>query len=269
MRWRLLVDGAARGSWNMAVDHAILEACSKAAAEATIRFYRWDPPCLSIGYFQSLRREVDTEYCKSAGIEWVRRPTGGRAVLHDDEITYSVVAPESALRGTVLESYKTISEALLDGFARLGVQASIVSVREKGVLYGESGACFDAPSWYEITVGTRKLVGSAQVRKDGAILQHGSILLSFDAERLLDALGVRPGTRRDRLREILGKNVGSLNELADSGLSCEAVTDAMIFGFRKRFATDLEYGALSDAEIERARELERSVYRNPEWNERK
>ena len=214
--WRLLNTGHADGATNMAVDEAILLAVAQGKAPPTLRFYGWQPPCLSIGYNQSAG-EVDVERCRERGVDFVRRPTGGRAVLHADELTYSVVAPQDEPRvaGGVIESYRRLSQGLIAGLRALGVgavqaeewtpQLAAVGARaSSGVRQIGDGekpaACFHVPSAYEIAVGGRKLVGSAQVRRRGCVLQHGALPLVGDVARILDFLRV-PGGRREELRE--------------------------------------------------------------------
>jgi lipoate-protein ligase A len=145
--WRLLNTGSADGATNMAIDEAILTAVAEGRSQPTLRFFAWEPPCLSIGYNQAMRDEVDIARCQEAGVDFVRRSTGGRAILHTDELTYSIVAPQDEPRvvGGVLESYRRLSVGLVRGLCLLGVD---VAQAEAG--HGQdadvSAACFDAPS---------------------------------------------------------------------------------------------------------------------------
>ena len=198
--WRYLPYAVYSGAENMAVDEALLLTMAHTLdPQPVLRFYGWSPATLSLGYAQSYHKEVDEEACLAEGIEIVRRPTGGRAVLHQYELTYSVIAPEHDphVSGTVIQSYLKISQALLKGLKALGVPAEIVAC--SGLNGASSSACFDAPSWYELVVDGRKLVGSAQVRKEGMLLQHGSILLHFDAELLFRLLKFPNEEIRQRL----------------------------------------------------------------------
>ena len=153
----------------MALDEALLQHYVNSLVKGehpapTLRFYGWQPPCLSLGYAQRAEREVDFEGCTRLGVDWVRRPTGGRAILHDwSELTYSLTAMEHEpyLKGGVLESFRKISGALVEGLHRLGVEAETAGKEARGA---STAACFDAPSAYEITFGGRKLIGSAQAR---------------------------------------------------------------------------------------------------------
>src|SRR5215213_5352705 len=142
-----------------------------------LRFYGWQPAALSLGYAQRAEREVNFKACEEMGIEWVRRPTGGRAILHDHaELTYSLVGSveDPQFSGGVLESYRKISGALVEGLRRLGVEAEMAEKDRRGHADALTSACFDAPSAYEITWQGRKIIGSAQARQRGALLQQGT-----------------------------------------------------------------------------------------------
>src|SRR5256714_4150073 len=175
--WRLLLDSPAAGAWNMAVDEVLLEGVVAGTAPPTLRFYGWTPPCLSLGYFQPFDA-VNLDGCRALGVDVVRRPTGGRAILHDRELTYSVVLPASTLGhdGGVLPSYRRLSLALQDGLRRLGVPATLAP-ESAGRSAAHGAVCFDRPSAPEILLHGRKLVGSAQMRRGGGPLQPGSILI--------------------------------------------------------------------------------------------
>lgn len=192
--WRLIAETRPRpGAENMAVDEAILETAAAGQAPPTLRFYAWDPPALSLGYFQDAEREADLAACRAEGVDVVRRPTGGRAVLHDREVTYSVIVPTGLLPGSVVETYRKLAGGLVLGLREIGLDAAMAPERDTpGGPGSPYGACFEVPSSYEITVGGRKVVGSAQTRRRGVILQHGAILLEFDAARLARTLGFPP-----------------------------------------------------------------------------
>ena len=183
-RWRLIMSGLADGPSNMAVDEAITEAVAAGENPPSLRFYGWQPACLSLGYRQPWT-VVDTERCVAAGWDVVRRPTGGRAILHVDELTYSVIAPagDPRVKGGILESYRRLSEALADGLIMLGL-ASAEAPPDPGTTLPAGLVCFDGPSNYEISHKGRKLVGSAQVRKKNVVLQHGTLPLIGDVGRV-------------------------------------------------------------------------------------
>jgi lipoate-protein ligase A len=264
--WRLVLDGAADGYTNMAVDEAILEAHLAGEVPATVRLYRWQPACLSIGYFQRAGKEVDEAGCRRHGVDWVRRPTGGRAILHDIELTYSVVAGEDnpTVEGGVLESYRRISTALVAGLRGLGVPAEMAPARARGRGLG-SAACFDAPSDYEVTIHGRKVVGSAQVRRRGAFLQHGAILLRVDMARQVGVLQPPPGMTQEQLAEFLRPRLISLEEALGRPACAEELAVALRAGFEQAWGLPLQEGELTPAERQRVGPL-RDKYRSDAWN---
>src|SRR5512139_4097803 len=217
--WRLLITPPAHGAWNMALDEAILEHIGRGESGPTLRLYAWDPPCLSLGHAQPFA-DVDRARLQERGWEVVRRLTGGRAILHTDEITYSVIAPndEPRVAGTVLESYNRLARALLLAVKELDLP---VEIKEGKVDHQAvpNPVCFEVPSTYEITVNGKKLIGSAQARKKEGVLQHGSLPLVGDLTRICQALVFENESERDSasarllerattLESALGKQVG-------------------------------------------------------------
>lgn len=161
-------------------DLEILEEVASGAAPPTLRLYSWSPPALSLGRFQRVERVADVEACRRLGIDIVRRPTGGRAVLHDRELTYSLVIPDrrDLIPAGVVPAYCFISGALVRAFANLGIAAELSPENARGAGFSP-GSCFDTPSAYELKVKGKKVVGSAQMRRNGVLLQHGAILLEL------------------------------------------------------------------------------------------
>ena len=184
--WRFLDTGPAAAAENMAEDEELLRGAGKPDSLPVLRFYTWLPPAVSLGRFQDAEHSVNAETCRRHGIDIVRRITGGRAVLHKDELTYSIVAPvgNSLFPNDVLGTYKVIATGLLAGLRGLGIAAEMVSRsgRHAGMVKSrtQEPACFSSPSWYEILARGRKIIGSAQRRVSGAFLQHGSILMGYD-----------------------------------------------------------------------------------------
>lgn len=282
-KWRLLISGPANGALNMAVDEAIAEAVGRGESPPTIRFYQWNPPALSLGYFQDRDREVDLDRLARLGFDCVKRPTGGRAVLHDDELTYSFIVPEAhpLFPAGVVASYQVIAAGLVRGLLRLGVPAEMAPApfSAPGALAASRGgrggphaapasaACFDAPSWYEITAGGKKIAGSAQVRRHQAILQHGSVPLSFDATRQVAALRLRDEAVRARLAQSLAGRAASLNDFRTDKAGFLDVAHALASGWEEALGIRLfpEKG-LSAAEEKKAFDLYRDKYTQEWWN---
>lgn len=268
--WRLIISPPSHGAWNMAADEAILEAVTRGEAPPTLRLYAWQPPCLSLGHAQPWS-DVDWKRLTAAGWDIVRRPTGGRAILHTDELTYAVIGPqeEPRLKGGVLESYRRLSQALLEALNLLSLQAQakpITASDENGEAKGP--VCFEVPSNYEITVNGKKLLGSAQARKQGGILQHGTLPLWGDLTRITQALHYESESQRERSAARLQERATTVEEILGHRPTWEAATRAFISAFKQELALELEPAELSAAEQGRAMELVSEKYGNPIWTER-
>lgn len=261
--WRLLLDGERDGASNMAIDEAILDAVIEGHSPPTLRFYGWSPPCLSLGRNQPLA-EVDRAACHAAGVDLVRRPSGGQAVLHAGELTYSVALlqtdPRSA--GGVLGGYRRLSEGLLAGLRQLGVEAvqSLDAHQAGGPL---SPICFDRPSDYEITFRGRKLVGSAQWRRRGGVLQHGSLPLTSDLTRIVDLFVLHERDPEEE-KHRLSARVVSLQEALGEAIPFAPAAEALAQGLAMTLNLVLIPGELSSEEQARAAEL-RSHYASDAW----
>jgi lipoate-protein ligase A len=252
--------GPGAAAWNMGVDEALLVAAATSPLPV-LRFYTWRPPAVSLGYFQRPERELDLEALRRLGLEWVRRPTGGRAVLHDDELTYSVVIREEHLAGTVIETYRVLSQALVCGLRGLGLDAEVMAHSQlTGRRVGESAACFDAPSWYEVVAGDRKVVGSAQMRRQGVILQHGSVPLTMDNQRLAAVLRLPSERARARVARLLGDKAGGIADVLGRRPALEEVKAALRKGFESALGVVFVAGQLVPAEAEAARRLAQTRY---------
>jgi lipoate-protein ligase A len=212
---------------------------------------------------------VDEQGCRRLGVDWVRRPTGGRAILHDAELTYSVVALEAnpLIGGNVRASYRKVSAALVAGLRRLGVEPDMAAAGQRGRGLG-SAACFDAPSDYEITIDGRKAVGSAQTRRSGALLQHGSILLEVDVTRQVEVLRPPPGVTRAELTAHLRPRLISLREALGREVAPQELATALRTGFEQAWGVTLQEGPLTREERTRAEEL-RHKYADEAWNRRR
>lgn len=267
--WRLLVTKAMDGPRNMAIDQAIMEAVTEELIPPTLRFYAWQPPCLSLGYTQPVV-DVDRARLAERGWDLVRRLTGGRAILHTDELTYSVTvqAANPIVAGDIVASYRRLSQALLNGLRDLGADPQADKrASEHHETHGP--VCFEVPSHYEITVGGKKLIGSAQVRKAGAVLQHGSLPLTGDITRICDALVYTDNDERERVRSRVVLRAATLESVLGQTVSWEQAVAAMTRSFQETF--DLEFtssNALTADELRRAEELRTQQYATEAWNAR-
>jgi lipoate-protein ligase A len=266
--WRLLMADplANDGATNMAIDEAVLSCVATLQSPPTLRFYAWDPPCVSAGYSQPMRDLVDLDACRRDGVTWVRRPTGGRAILHTDELTYSMAVPASEkwVRGGVVASYRHLSRGLLAGLRLLGLEVVQAEATDEQAAEG-SAACFDAPSHYEITVRGKKLLGSAQVRRHKAVLQHGALPLSGDVTRLVGYLRL-PDDERAALGAELACRAITLEEAVGRAVPILEVAEALAQGFAQVLNLKLEPGQLTHQEQALARQLCQEKYADDGWN---
>ncbi len=264
--WRLLLTPPARGAWNMAVDEAILEAVGRGESLPTLRLYAWEPPCLSLGYAQPLS-DVDLPRLQARGWDLVRRPTGGRAILHTDELTYSVAAPpdEPRVAGTLLESYNRLAAAILRALHILGLPAEMQDRHVPApAAVNANPVCFEVPSIYEITVGGKKLVGSAQARRREGVLQHGALPLTGDLTRILQVLAFPDEESRSRAAARLLQRAVTVEGFLGRKVSWDGAVQAFVTGFSEVLSLDLQAGELSAAERRRAEELVEKKYAHPE-----
>ncbi|NOX63342.1 MAG: lipoate--protein ligase family protein [Chloroflexi bacterium] len=248
----------------MAVDQAIALMSASGHSPPTLRFYQWRPPTVSLGRHQALS-EIDLARVRELGYDLVRRPTGGRAILHIDELTYSIAGPkdEPRLAGAVLDSYNRISQGLVLGLQRLGVDAVKAPASQRAGP-DVSAVCFEVPSAYEILVAGKKIIGSAQSRRAGYILQHGSLPLQGDVTRLVEALALSPAERL-ALREAVSARATTLEAVMGRHVSFWEAAVALIDGLTSALDMELEEGDLTAEEIELAQRLQREIYANPDW----
>jgi lipoyl(octanoyl) transferase len=258
--WRLIINPPARGARNMAVDEAILESVGSGVSLPTLRLYSWEPACLSLGYAQPLA-DVDIPRLNSHGWEVVRRPTGGRAVLHTDEITYSVIAPqgEPRLAGTVLEAYGRLAAALVEALHLLDLEVDVQEHTKTGSRTSNP-VCFDAPSASEITFGGKKLIGSAQARRKEGILQHGSLPLIGDLSRIVQVLTFPDEETRTRAASRLLERATTLEAALGRVVRWDEAAQAITAAFRSVLTLDLQPGELNLKESERTSQLVTAKY---------
>ena len=271
--WRLIRTPAALGAWNMAVDEAILEASGGGLVPPTLRLYAWSPPCLSLGYAQPFT-DVNQPVLEQHRWEVVRRPTGGRAILHTDELTYSVTGPmdEPRLAGGVLESYRVLAQALLYALQLLGIPAQAEekpgSAAPSARQSNQNPVCFEVPSNYEITVGGKKLIGSAQARRKEGVLQHGSLPLYGDLARIVQALVFTDAQARERAAARLLERATTAERILGHPLDWDQAAQAFAEAFAGRLNIQLQPSGLSPQELERATALMGEKYANPAWTRR-
>ncbi|WP_270179246.1 lipoate--protein ligase family protein [Alkalihalobacillus sp. CinArs1] len=274
-QWAFINSGDRSPAYNMALDEALLKWHSEGLIPPVIRFYGWDPATLSVGYFQQVDRDIDLTAVERYNMGFVRRPTGGRAVLHDKEVTYSVIVNEDYpnMPKTVTEAYRVISEGLRLGFVELGLDAYFAipqSEEEKAELRSpRSGVCFDSPSYYELVVEGRKVAGSAQTRQKGVILQHGSILLDIDEDKLFDCFKFKNERIRERMQRGFRKKAVAINALRSEPVSTNDAIQAFYNGFEEGLGIELEPYELSDEQEAYVNNLAEERYMSDEWNYKK
>ena len=270
--WRFIDSGNGSPSFNMALDEALMEWNSQGKFPPIIRFYGWNPTTLSIGFFQKAEKEIDIEAVHNQGIGFVRRPTGGRAVLHEHELTYSVIVSEShpAMPKTVAQAYRVISEGILKGFHNLGLDAYFAvpqtEADREALKSPHSPVCFDTPSWYELVVEGRKVAGSAQTRQKGVILQHGSILIDVDEDKLFSLFKYPNERVKARVQKSFKNKAVAINEISSHRVTLDETKHAFKAGFEEGLNINLEPYQLTKDEMDHVMEIAKSRYENDEWN---
>ncbi len=244
MKWRIVGLETYDAYFNMALDEAISEGIRAGSSLPTIRFYNWKPGAVSIGYFQGIRDEVNLEVCRELGIDRIRRWTGGGAVYHDfeREITYSVIAPAGIFPKNIIESYRLICGWLVNGLGNLGIEAEFKPVND-------------------ILVKNKKISGSAQTRRGGILLQHGTLLYGLDLKTMFSVLNVSKQKVTDKMIKSAEERVTCI--LAHSDTGKKEVYEALVNAFTD--GKDYVSGVWSESEIARARELAKKKYKSDEW----
>jgi lipoyl(octanoyl) transferase len=268
-QWRVIHHKPARGAWNMAVDEAILEGMQRGESPPTLRLYAWEPACLSLGFAQPVK-DVDLHALQAHGWEVVRRLTGGRAILHTDELTYSVVgsAEEPRLVGGVIESYQRLSKAMLRALELLSLP--VIHQGRNGHHPGmdQNPVCFEVPSDYEITLGGKKLIGSAQARRKGGVLQHGSLPLFGDIARITQSLNFENEDKRNEAAERVRARAATVEEGLKRRVSWDEAATAFARGFMETLNIEFVEGELSSSEISASERLSTERYAHGRWTER-
>lgn len=266
-KWRILRTPPAKGAWNMAVDEAILESTAQGLMPPTLRLYAWSPACLSLGYAQSID-DIDIDKLEKFGWDIVRRPTGGRAILHTDELTYSICGIKNSplLIGSVLESYQRLSSALLEALRLIGIEADLPKLIDKSQSTSiQNPVCFEVPSNYEITVSGKKLIGSAQSRKKNGVLQHGTLPLCGDLTRIIKVLSFTDENHKENAKIGLLNHATTVEKILGYPGDWWLTSIAFESAFQRIFNIKLHSTGLSPAEGKRAELLYNEKYNNLDW----
>ncbi|MGI0141547.1 MAG: lipoate--protein ligase family protein [Candidatus Micrarchaeales archaeon] len=245
MKWRVIPLQTNDAYFNMAADEAIGDAISEKRSPPTIRFYKWKPGAVSIGHFQSMNEEVNIGKCDLLGIDYIRRKTGGGAVYHDEngEITYSVIAPEGLFPKGIIESYKVICGWIIEGLANLNIKAQFAPIND-------------------ILVDGKKISGNAQTRRNGILLQHGTILYDLKIETMFSLLKISN-------EKISDKMIKSVEDRVTKVLNYKQVSQEELYhALLKGFTEGKEYGLsdMTEDEVERTNSLIKTAYKTREWN---
>lgn len=246
---RLLQTGYNTAAINMAIDESVLLHVAAGKSPPTFRLYGWRPPAVSIGYFQSLAEEVDLEVCTELGVDVVRRITGGGAVFHDDEVTYSAVVPEKweSIPDSIPESYEYLCRGIISGLKNLGIIASFQGLND-------------------IAAEGRKISGNAQTRRKEVVLQHGTILISVDPEKMFSLLKVPSEKIRKKMIKSAKERVTSISDILAQQASYEATVAALAEGFEEALGIEFERTELTDDELTKAERIAEEKYGAEDWN---
>ncbi len=260
--WRFLPAINDRGWMHMAIDIALSESVQNGLSAPVLRFYRWQPACVTLGKFQPVEGNIQIDYCREMGIDISRRPTGGRAIFHDDEVTFSIIISEKDLPGAgsnVMESYRALGTAMVCGMRKLGLSAELVDIHTNSFSEAASvstvanPACFAARARCDLMVNGAKIIGSAQMRRDGVILQQNSLPLNINFPLWNEIF-----YRSDWQKVAAGKAV-SLNEAAGRIIPEEEVIAALKSGFSEELGIKWIDSEITAEEMERSKEHAKSL----------
>ncbi len=251
-KWRLLQTGYLSAYTNMAIDRAVMLSHSKNSVPPTVRFYGWKPSAISIGYFQSLKDEVELDACNKLNIDYVRRITGGGAVFHENELTYSIVISEShpSIPKNILESYGRICGAIIKGLNNLGIESNYSPIND-------------------IISNGKKISGNAQTRKIKTVLQHGTVLTDVNVEKMFSVLKVPTEKIKDKLISNVKERVTSIKHILGEEPTFNEIAYSMKKGFEEEFNISLVDGELTKEEIELTKKFENECFSTYDWNHRK
>jgi lipoate-protein ligase A len=249
---RLLRTGSRDAAFNMGLDEAVLEGVSSGSMPPTLRLYAWKPAAVSIGFFQGLDEEVDVVSCAAHGVDVVRRITGGGAVFHQSEITYSVVIPEGhpLAPASIMASYEMLCAGIVAALASLGIESVFAPIND-------------------IVSGGKKISGNAQTRRKHCLLQHGTVLLDVDVQAMFALLKVPAEKAKGKLIEDVKARVTSLRAILGRAITFEEAERALIAGFAASLGIRFTESDPSDAELDRAREIAQEKFADPSWTGRR
>ena len=265
--WRLLPFQINTAFENMAIDEAVFRESQFAGGPPTLRFFGWHPPAVSVGFFQKLSHDIDMEACHAKQIDIVRRITGGKAVFHKEELTYSLVGREDhhLFPPGIQRKYEIISEALAVGLASLGIRTEMQERRTK-LTDDLHEFCFATPAQNELLANGRKICGSAQARANGSFLQHGSILLDFDPLAAFNLMTLNKNDVQIKIQKLMDSVTGIYSEISEKpGL--HEIIEMMVQAFEQRFGIQLIKGELSENEKSLKDELLSTKYLSQSWTQ--
>ena len=245
---RILRTGFENAYFNMGLDEAVLDSVASGASLPTLRFYGWKPRAISLGYFQGIKDEIDIEACRGHGVDIVRRITGGGAVFHDAELTYSIVIPEGhpLAPPSILDSYGLLCAGITEGLKELGIKSEFSPIND-------------------IVSGGKKISGNAQTRKKGCLLQHGTVLIKVDVDEMFALLKVPKEKALGKLIADVKARVTSLSDLLRSEVAFEEVAAAMEKGFARALDLDGLADSPTQTEMAKAKELAATKFSTKEW----
>lgn len=264
--WYVLDTGHLDAATNMAIDEALLHFHSKKAIPPTIRFYGWERPSLTVGHFQNVEKTINFAGIKKHRCDFVRRLTGGNAVLHDNELTYSIIVSEAhpKIPQSINEAYFVLGQGILQGYLHLGIHAEFALPDFKQ--RDRSAVCFETPAIYELIVDGKKVTGNAQTRKQGVLLQHGSIPLKFDVDMLFDLFAFSSEQVRERQKAKFLQRAIAINDITGKTHTFTEVKEAFRAGFEVGLNIRTEPYELTPEQWNYIEVLAETKYRTKEWN---
>ncbi|RLL42041.1 lipoate--protein ligase family protein [Oceanobacillus piezotolerans] len=265
--WYFLDSGHLDGAINMALDECLLNWHSKRIIPPTLRFYGWNNPTLSAGQFQKVHRSINFAAIQNYQCQFVRRLTGGSAVLHDDELTYSIVVSEDhpAIPTSIREAYHILSKGLYEGYKNLGIQVDY-AYPDRESSRENTAVCFEKAAFYEMVVDGKKLSGNAQTRKNGVLLQHGSIPMSMNIDMLYNLFQFPSEKIKQRKREAFKTKAITINELTNKNHTYDMMKAAFLEGFKIGLNISLHPFELNENQWDEVHHLAETKYRSDDWN---